>query len=159
MLSRSARALQLPEVAAEYLNSIPAEPTSVIESLDKWKEKVLVMLDLGLHDASVLTELDHLQLDSLSEMQRSALFYLKGLYCAKEKRFDDAMGFLMRAVKDDMKNEGVGLLERTALPAVEGTRRRERREAVSERVRAAVGGQSRDDESHESLRAHRVHVV
>ena len=106
MLSRAARTLQLPEVAAEYLNSIPAESTSMMESLDKWKEKVLVMLDLGMHDASVLTELDHLQLDSMSEMQKSVLFYLKGLYCAKEKRFDDAVGFLMRAVKDDMKNDG-----------------------------------------------------
>ena len=104
MLSRAARYLGLPEVAVEYLSSMP-DSTSVLESLDKWKEKVMVMIDLGIHDPSVLTELDHYQLDSLTEGQKSTLFYTKGVYCSKEKRYDDAINFFMRAVKDDNKSD------------------------------------------------------
>ena len=103
MLARAARYQNLPEVAQEYLNMTSGE-ASTLEGLDKWKERVNILLDLNCCDASVFSELEHFQLDTLKEPQKSSIHFIKGLYYQKEHKPEEAIGYFNRAIQTDAKN-------------------------------------------------------
>ena len=104
MLARAARYQGLPDIAQEYLNMLPADSPSLLENLDKWKERANILLDLNCCDAGIFAELERFQLDTLKEPQKSSIHYIKGVYFQKEQKLDDAIAYFNRAVQADLKN-------------------------------------------------------
>lgn len=105
MLARAARYQGLPDIAQEYLNMLPTDSPSLLENLDKWKERANILLDMNCCDASViLLNWSVFQLDSLKEPQKSSIHYIKGVFFQKEQKLDDAITCFNRAVQVDLKN-------------------------------------------------------
>ena len=104
-LSRGARQQGLPLVAAEYLRLLPTSGMNSYELFERWKEQALICLDLPASDRSVLAELENLRFDAMKESQRSYTQYLYGLYALKEKKNEEANGYLSKAVQLDTKNK------------------------------------------------------
>ena len=83
---------------------LPTDSPSLLENLDKWKERANILLDMNCCDASVFAELERFQLDSLKEPQKSSIHYIKGVFFQKEQKLDDAITCFNRAVQVDLKN-------------------------------------------------------
>ena len=99
-LSRCARYLDLPEISVDYLTSITYEPTSIYDFLDRWRERVIVAIELGC-DTSIFNEIDRYQLDSLKDTQKATINYVKGLYYMKDPtKLDEAITCFNHAVTD-----------------------------------------------------------
>lgn len=103
-LSRSARLLGLPEVSVDYLTSMTPESTLVFDT-EKWRERVLVAIELGCHDVSILNDIEHLQYESLKENQKTSIQYTKGCFYMKEAtKQEDAIKCFNAALSVDAKN-------------------------------------------------------
>ena len=103
-LSRSARHLGLPEVSVDYLSLIKPDSSHVLE-IEKWKERVLVSIELGCHDVSILNEIEQLQYESLKDNQKATIQYTKGCFYMKEaSKQDDAIKCFNVALTSDARN-------------------------------------------------------
>ena len=102
-IARAARQQGLPLVAAEYLRMLPTS-LNAYESFDRWKEQALITLELTPQNRGVLAEAEGLRVESMKEIQRSAVQHVYGLYALKEKKVEEAAGFFSKAVHLDGKN-------------------------------------------------------
>lgn len=107
LLSRTARYQGMYNTAQEYLNQLPSESSSVLESIDKWKERAYIQLDMDNCDGTIFNELERFQLDALRDNQKSSIYFMKGRYYQKSHNVEEAINHYMRAVHMESKNNKV----------------------------------------------------
>ena len=99
LLSRAARAQNLPEIAYQYIMSQPPDSSTRYDSFETWAEKVWVSLDLNTLDGQMFKEPEVSQLENLKDSQLETFNYLKGLYFQKNRNISEAINCFNRASK------------------------------------------------------------
>ena len=99
LLSRAARAQNLPEIAYQYIMSQPPDSSSRYDSFETWAEKVWVSLDLNTLDGQIFKDPEVSQPENLKDSQLETLNYLKGLYFQKNRNISEAINCFNRASK------------------------------------------------------------
>ena len=103
-LSRCARVLGLPEVSVDYLQAINTESHSMYDTVEKWKERVKVAMELDYHNTSILNEIDRFPMESIKENQRLDIQFLKGMFYAKDPtKQDEAFNWFNQVIHSDKK--------------------------------------------------------
>ena len=97
MLSRSARSQNLPEIAYQYMASIPPDMSNRYETFENWKEKVMISLDLNITDNQLFKEPEMIQTENLKDDNLGSFYHLKGLYFQKMGNMTEAMGCFTKA--------------------------------------------------------------
>ena len=96
-LSRAARMQNLPEIAYQYITTLPPDTSSRYDSFETWVEKVWVSLDLNTVDGQIFKEPEVSQLENLKDSQLETFYYLKGLYFQKNRNINEAINCFNRA--------------------------------------------------------------